>query len=140
MINWLSNCNDAARLCAIRDDSRPLISSKKSLRQIDTNKRRVQIRWICPFTLFANLIWIENCKFWTVTNHESCIVWPHHKRAIVQIFIRVNATHSFSSFISYRCTHARTAERVEVKKYGTNRSYIWKGFNSNEAHVANWPI
>jgi len=56
-------CRDAsitsyadARLCAIRGDSRPLISSKKNpLRwRIDTNiKRRVQIRRIC---LFANLI------------------------------------------------------------------------------------
>jgi len=70
----------AARLCAIRSDSHPLISSKKPLRQrIDTNiERRVQIRRICPFALFANLIWIENCEFLTVTNHESRIVRSHH--------------------------------------------------------------
>jgi len=41
-------------------------------------KRRVQIRRLCPFALFANLIWIENCEFWIVTNHESRIIWPHH--------------------------------------------------------------
>jgi len=63
-----------ARLCAICGDSRPLISSKKPLRS-DTNiKWRMQIRRIYLFALFANLIWIENCKFWTVTNHESRIV------------------------------------------------------------------
>jgi len=31
---------------------------------IDTNiKQRVQIRRICPFTLFANFIWIKNASF-----------------------------------------------------------------------------
>jgi len=42
----------------IRGDSRPLISSKnRSAQRIDTNiKLQVQIRRICPFALFANLI------------------------------------------------------------------------------------
>jgi len=48
---------------------------RKPLRQrIDTIKRRVQIRRICPFALFANLVWIEDCEFWTVSNRESRIV------------------------------------------------------------------
>jgi len=34
------------------------------LTPIDTNiKRRVQIRRICPFALFSNLIWIKNASF-----------------------------------------------------------------------------
>jgi len=53
----------------------------------------LQIRRICPFVanricaLFANLIWIENCEFLTVTNHESRIVWPHSyaKRGFINL-------------------------------------------------------
>jgi len=51
----------------------------RSAKQIDMNIKRVQIRRICSFALFANLTWTENYKFWTVTNHESRIIWRHHK-------------------------------------------------------------
>jgi len=39
--------------------------------------------------LFANLIWIENCEFWTVSNHVSHIVWRElqaYSYALFQMF------------------------------------------------------
>jgi len=52
------------RLCTIRGDSRPFRKKKIASEPIDTNiKRRVQIRRMCPFALFVNLISTKNASF-----------------------------------------------------------------------------
>jgi len=64
-----------------------------------------------PFALFANLIWIENCEFWTVSDHESRIVWRELQMRVMRPLPLLNARHPARTRV-FACWDTRGTRRL----------------------------